>query len=139
MFFVTTTYGKTLAIDANDGTVLWRYTPPGYDRLAGSRQITTATPVADPNRNFIYAASPDGRIQKLAVADGHAVWSTAITTLPAREKIASSLNYDRGRVIAVTGGYIGERRRTRVTSRFWTPSAAASLTCGIRCAATVAL
>ena len=36
------------------------------------------------------------------------MWSTAITTLPEREKIASPLNYDRGRVIAVTGGYIGD-------------------------------
>jgi hypothetical protein len=108
VFFVTTTYGKTLAIDADDGTILWRYTPNAYGRWAGSRQITTATPVADPNREFIYAASPDGHIQKLAVADGHAVWSTAITILPQREKIASALNYDRGRVVAVTGGYIGD-------------------------------
>src|SRR5204862_3070808 len=37
-----------------------------------------------------------------------AAWSTAITKLPEREKIASSLNYFRGRVIAVTGGYIGD-------------------------------
>jgi len=108
VFFVTTTYGKTLAIDAADGTILWRYTPPGYAAMVGSRQITTATPVADPGRSFIYAASPDGHIQKLGVADGHVVWSTAITLLPTREKIASSLNYDRGRVIAVTGGYIGD-------------------------------
>jgi hypothetical protein len=107
-FFVTTTYGKTIAIDAGDGSVLWRYTPPGFSTWAGTRQITTATPVADPSRNFIYAASPDGHIQKLSVADGHAVWSTSITNLPTREKIASSLNYDRGRVIAVTGGYIGD-------------------------------
>ncbi len=108
VFFVTTTYGKTLAIDAGDGTILWRFTPSGYDSWAGSRQVTTATPVADPGREFIYAASPDGRIQKLAVADGHAVWSTAITKLPGREKIASSLNFFRGRVVAVTGGYIGD-------------------------------
>jgi outer membrane protein assembly factor BamB len=108
VFFVTTTYGKTLAIDADDGTILWRYTPNGYEKWDGSRQITTSTPVADPNQSFIYAASPDGHIQKIAVADGHAVWSTAITTLPAREKIASALNYDRGRVVAVTGGYIGD-------------------------------
>jgi outer membrane protein assembly factor BamB len=107
-FFVTTTYGRTIAIDAADGSILWRYTPPGFSAWAGTRQITTATPVADPGRNFIYAASPDGHIQKLAVADGHSVWSTSITNLPAREKIASSLNYDRGRVIAVTGGYIGD-------------------------------
>jgi outer membrane protein assembly factor BamB len=108
VFFVTTVYGKTLAIDAADGATLWAYTPPGYDTWAGSYRITNATPVADPDRNFIYAASPDGRIQKLAVADGHAVWRTAITRLPEREKIASSLNYFRGRVIATTGGYIGD-------------------------------
>ena len=108
VFFVTTTYGKTLAIDADTGSILWRFMPSGFDTWAGSRRITNSTPVADPNREFIYAASPDGHIQKLAIADGHAVWSTAITMLPEREKIASALNYDRGRVIAVTGGYIGD-------------------------------
>jgi outer membrane protein assembly factor BamB len=108
VFLVTTTYGKTLAVDANDGAILWRFTPSGYDSWAGSRRITNSTPVADPNREFIYAASPDGHVQKISVADGHAVWSTAITLLPEREKIASSLNYHRGRVVAVTGGYIGD-------------------------------
>ena len=108
VFFATTTYGKTLAIDADSGKILWRFTPSGYDTWAGSRRITNSTPVADPGRDFIYAASPDGHIQKLAVADGRAVWSTAITTLPEREKIASPLNYDRGRVVATTGGYIGD-------------------------------
>ncbi len=109
VFFVTTTYGKTLAVDANDGSVLWRYTPPAYVSLAGSHQITTATPVADPSRQFIYTASPDGHVRKLAVADGRAVWQTAVTRLPEREKIASALNFFDGRVIAVTGGYIGDR------------------------------
>jgi len=108
VFFVTTTYGKTLAIDARSGAILWEHTPPEYGSWAGSYRMTTATPVADPDRAHVYAASPDGRIQKLAVADGHVVWSTAITTLPRREKIASPLNYFRGRVIATTGGYIGD-------------------------------
>ena len=108
VFFVTTDYGKTIAIDANDGSILWRYTAPGYDRVVGSRQVTTATPVADPSRNFVYAATPDGRIQKLSVADGRAVWRTAVTMLPEREKLASSLNYYHGKVIATTGGYIGD-------------------------------
>jgi len=108
VFFVTTSYGKTLAIDAGDGAILWRFTPPGYAQWAGSSRITNATPVADPDRSAIYAASPDGHIQKLAVADGHSMWSTAITTLPSREKIASALNYSRGHVLAVTGGYIGD-------------------------------
>jgi outer membrane protein assembly factor BamB len=108
VFFVTTTYGKTEAIDAADGAVLWRFTPPGYASWAGSAQITTATPVADPDRTSIYAASPGGKIYKLAVADGSAAWSVSITMLPSREKIAASLNYANGRVIATTGGYYGD-------------------------------
>ncbi|HEX5498236.1 MAG TPA: PQQ-binding-like beta-propeller repeat protein, partial [Thermomicrobiales bacterium] len=88
--------------------MLWEHVPAGYDGWAGSRQITNSTPVADPARTFIYAASPAGQVEKLAVADGHAVWSTPITKLPSREKMDSPLSYFRGRVIAVTGGYIGD-------------------------------
>jgi outer membrane protein assembly factor BamB len=108
VFFVTTTYGKTEAINAANGNVLWRFTPPGYSSWAGTVQITTATPVADPGRQWVYAAAPNGRIYKLAVADGHAAWSLSITRLPSREKIAAALNYYNGRVIATTGGYIGD-------------------------------
>jgi hypothetical protein len=108
VFFLTTTYGKTLAVDAANGSVLWRYTPANYAAWAGSAQITNTTPVADPNRAFVYAAAPDGAIRKLAVADGSVIWSTAITLLPGVEKIASALNYFNGRVIATTGGYIGD-------------------------------
>ena len=108
VFLVTTTYGKTFAIDADNGHVLWRYVPPGYSSLAGTYRITNATPVADPSRTAIYVAGPDGRIRKLAVADGREQWSTAITLLPRREKIAPALNVSRGLVIATTGGYIGD-------------------------------
>ncbi|HVS86125.1 MAG TPA: PQQ-binding-like beta-propeller repeat protein, partial [Gaiellaceae bacterium] len=107
-FFVTTTYGITLAIDASSGAILWRWTPPRYSSWAGSSQITTASPVADPSRAFLYAASPDGKIQKLSVANGHVVWRRTITLLPAREKIAASLNEANGDVFATTGGYIGD-------------------------------
>ncbi len=107
--FVTTTYGKTLAIDADSGDVLWEYTPESYRELAGSRQITNSTPVADPSRRSIYAASPDGFIQKLAIDDGHVVWRTSITRLPQREKMDSPLKFFRGHVIAVTAGYIGDQ------------------------------
>jgi outer membrane protein assembly factor BamB len=106
--FVTTSYGRTMAIDAASGATLWQHTPAGYDSWAGSRQITNSTPVADPGRQFIYAASPGGQIEKLAVSDGHSIWSTAITRLPAREKIASPLTEFRGRIVAVTAGYIGD-------------------------------
>jgi hypothetical protein len=108
VFFVTTTYGKTIALDADSASALWEYTPPQYAAWAGSAQITTSTPAADPNRQYIYAAAPDGTVQKLAVSDGHPLWRTAITLLPQREKIASPLKIWAGKVIAVTGGYIGD-------------------------------
>jgi outer membrane protein assembly factor BamB len=106
--FVTTTYGKTIAVDANQGTILWEYTPAKYDSWQGSRQITNSTPVADPDRQNIYAAAPDGTVQKLAVSDGHVVWTTPITELPTREKMDSPLKVFRGHIIAVTGGYVGD-------------------------------
>ena len=108
VFFVTTTYGKTIAIDADSGTILWRYTPPGYDGWAGSYRITNATPVLDPGRQYLYAAAPDGKIRKLSVADGRELWSTAVTLLPTREKLPSPLNFFAGRVIVTTGGYVGD-------------------------------
>jgi outer membrane protein assembly factor BamB len=109
VIFVTTTYGKTLALDAPGGDVLWEYTPPSFQALAGTSQITNSTPVADPDRTFIYAASPDGFVQKLAVSDGQPVWRTSITKLPLREKMDSPLKFFDGRVIAVTAGYKGDR------------------------------
>ncbi|MGD0166443.1 MAG: PQQ-binding-like beta-propeller repeat protein [Gaiellaceae bacterium] len=108
-FFVTTTYGITLAINAANGSILWKWTPPGYSSWAGTYRITNATPVADPSRQWIYAASPDGRIQKLSVANGHAAWRVSITKLPQREKIPSALNYANGSVIATTNGYVGDQ------------------------------
>src|SRR5262249_56151690 len=70
VFVVTTSYGKTIAVDADTGSVLWRFTPPGYASWVGSYRITNSTPVADPGRRFLYSASPDGRIHKLAFAKG---------------------------------------------------------------------
>src|SRR6266516_4068769 len=69
-FFVTTSYGRTIAVDAASGSIIWRFTPSSYSSLAGTYRITNSTPVADSNRKFIYAASPDGRVHKLSVASG---------------------------------------------------------------------
>ena len=108
VFFLTTTYGKTIAISAANGKVLWEYTPANYSTWVGTAQITTSTPAADPDRQHIYAAAPDGTIQKLAIANGQVVWQTAITLLPSREKITSPIKVFNGNVIATTGGYIGD-------------------------------
>jgi outer membrane protein assembly factor BamB len=107
-FFVTTTYGITLAVDAASGRILWRFTPPTYSSYAGTAQITTMTPVADPGRAAIYAGAPDGVIRRLSVATGKVLWSTAITRDPTHEKLASALNYANGLVLAATDGYIGD-------------------------------
>jgi len=107
-FFVTTTYGKTEAIDASSGRILWRFTPSTYSHVAGSAQIANATPAAATDRTAIYTAAPDGRIRKLRVADGKVLWTTTITHDATHEKITSSLNVSRGLVIATTGGYIGD-------------------------------
>jgi PQQ-like domain len=108
VFFATTSYGITLAIDAGSGKILWRFTPPRYRSWAGSDRITNSTPVADPNRRFIYAGAPNGRVYKLAVSTGAVVWSVSITRLPSREKLGTALNYSHGLVLATTGGYLGD-------------------------------
>jgi len=109
---VTTTYGRTLAIDADSGRTLWQFNPPGLRGWLGSAQITTASPILDPSGRFIYAASPNGAIHKLSVADGAEVqagsWPVAITRDPTREKLAAALNIDGRWLIAATGGYFGD-------------------------------
>ena len=107
---VTTTYGRTIAIDAADGRTLWTFTPPGYNGWAGSAQITTATPIADPGGGFVYAASPNGLVHKLALANGSEAsgWPVSVTRDPTHEKLAAALNVDGPDVLVATGGYFGD-------------------------------
>ena len=109
---VTTTYGRTIAIDASTGKLLWTFTPPGYARWAGSAQITNASPIADPDRRFVYAASPNGLIHKLSLStgaeDSAGAWPVSVTHDATREKLGSALNIDGPDVIATTSGYIGD-------------------------------
>jgi PQQ-like domain len=128
---MTTTYGITLALDAASGSTVWRFTPPAYGHVAGGPQITTATPLY--SSGWVYAASPDGKIHKLAIADGHQAggrWPVSVTRDPAHEKLASSLNLTGSHLLVTTGGYIGDappyqgkvvsidRRSGRITSVF---------------------
>src|SRR5215471_8092504 len=39
VFVMTTTYGRTLAMDARSGKLLWTFTPPGIAHWAGTSQI----------------------------------------------------------------------------------------------------
>jgi hypothetical protein len=109
---LTTTYGRALALDADSGRILWVFTPPGYSRWAGSAQITTASPLADPDRTSVYATSPNGLIHKLSLADGReertGAWPVSITRDATHEKLTASLNIEGPYVIATTGGYFGD-------------------------------
>jgi len=109
---VTTTYGKTLAIDADSGRILWTFTPPGYSRWAGTAQITVATPLADPDGLFVYAAAPNGFIHKLSLADGSedtaGAWPARVTLEPVHEKLGAALNIDGPDVLVATSGYFGD-------------------------------
>ena len=123
VFFGTTNLGRTVAIDAAAAKVLWEFAPPNFDEALamvpqrgdpdgnpfnGAKQITNSTPVADANRQFIYAASADGKVNKISIADGKLVWSTAVTKLPKIEKMDSPLNFVNGKVIVPTAGYVGD-------------------------------
>jgi outer membrane protein assembly factor BamB len=105
---VTTTYGRTVAFDPATGRRLWQYAPKDIGHYQGSAQITTASPVADPGRHYIYAASPDGFIHKLALANGHQVWARRVTFSPVREKIGPALNTSGPYLLVATGGYNGD-------------------------------
>ncbi len=107
---VTTTYGKTLALDATSGRILWTFTPPGYSRWAGSAQITTTSPLLDPGGRFVYAASPNGLIHKLSLADGGEAggWPVSVTRDATHEKLAAALNVSGRYLLVATGGYFGD-------------------------------
>jgi hypothetical protein len=109
---VTTTYGKTIAIDADSGKILWTFTPPGYSGWAGSAQITVSSPLADPDGRYVYAASPNGLIHKLSLTDGaedrEGVWPVSVTRDPTHEKLGAALNIDGPDLVVATSGYIGD-------------------------------
>jgi hypothetical protein len=107
---VTTSYGRTIALDARTGAKLWEFVPPGIARWEGSLLITEATPAADPDRRWVYAVSPDGFVHKLSLAAGTEAtdggWPVRVTLDPAHEKVGSAINVAGPYVIVTTGGHI---------------------------------
>jgi outer membrane protein assembly factor BamB len=109
---LTTSYGRTVAIDAQTGARLWTFTPADLGSYRGSAQFTTASPTADPDRRYVYASTPDGEIHKLVLATGREVtrghWPARMTLDPTHEKLASPPSIDGSHLIVVTDGYIGD-------------------------------
>jgi hypothetical protein len=109
---MTTTYGKTVAVDAASGAVRWRYVPAGLAGWEGTYQVTTATPAVDRAAGVVYAATPDGRVHRLSLATGAEQltggWPVLTTRDAGHEKLTSSFNLSGPYLIVTTGGYIGD-------------------------------
>ncbi len=108
LLIVTTTRGRTVALDARRGDILWQIPPPP------GPQWTTSSPAVDPDRRFVYTYALDGYVHKYAVTDGTEVqgggWPQLITRKPNVEKGSSALTIavtrDGSRYLyATTAGY----------------------------------
>jgi len=105
VLYVTTRDGRILALDAATGAHIWGHQPTGP-------KITHSSPVADPNRQYIYAYGLDGYVHKYnaitgAESIGHG-WPVQVTLMRETEKEGSALNIANGRLYVTTGGYIGD-------------------------------
>lgn len=111
-FVVDTAYGRTIAVDAESGKILWTFVPDGIESWEGTSQITQSTPVDDPETPYLYSYSPDGRVHKLEDATGREVrsdgWPATVTKDPSHEKSAPALNLAHELVLLATGGYFGD-------------------------------
>jgi outer membrane protein assembly factor BamB len=109
---VTTSYGKVAAIDARTGTLDWTFVPDRIECWEGTSQITQSSPAADPEGRYVYSYSPDGKLHKLSIGDGHEVrsegWPAVLTRDPVHEKVAPALNLVEDLVLVATGGYVGD-------------------------------
>lgn len=112
LIILTTTYGRTVALDAGTGRRMWEFVPGDIGAYQGSSQITNTSPAADPGRRYVFAASPDGLIRKLNVSTGRQVrsghWPVRVTFDATHEKLASALNLSGRELIVTTGGYFGD-------------------------------
>lgn len=88
LLFVTTPNGVA-AIDAASGATLWTQSTGQFEYSIGT------APAVDPGRQFVYGPGSDGRVHKLAVADGSevkdGVWPVVSSLKPAIEKSSSPL------------------------------------------------
>jgi len=105
---VTTSYGKAIAIDPSSGAKLWEFVPRGVNSDPGNPQVTTSTPVIDPDASAVYSASPNGVVYKLSIASGREIWSRRVTLDPVHEKLASALTISGNYLVVATSGYDGD-------------------------------
>jgi hypothetical protein len=107
LLFVNSTNGKLIAIDADDGSLVWSQST--------SSGTTQSSPAIDPDRAFVYSYG-NGNVHKYAIGDGTEIttdgWPQVATLKPNVEKGASALaiapSASATYLYAVTDGYIGD-------------------------------
>src|SRR5947207_1573040 len=87
---VSTMSGRVMAINAENGTIIW-----SVDGPVGPRW-TTSSPAIDPNRKYVSAYGLDGYVHRYAIGDGSEVnrdgWPELITLKGDVEKCSSALS-----------------------------------------------
>ncbi len=90
LLIVTTTQGRTVAIDSLDGRTVWQTEPPTGPRW------TSSSPAVDPGREFVFSYGLDGYVHKYSIADGNEVigagWPELVTRKGDVEKGSSALS-----------------------------------------------
>lgn len=111
LLFLTTSHGSTLALNAQNGAIVWRKDTSGPQIGNQSCQIC-ATPAADPSRQWVYAAGNDGAVHKYAAVTGQEEttppWPVPVTLLNGFEKRSSALNVANGYLYVAMSGYFGD-------------------------------
>jgi hypothetical protein len=105
---VSTSYGRTIAFDPGTGARLWEFVPGSVNSTPGNYQVSTSSPVADPDRRFVYATAPNGVVYKLSLTSGQVIWARSVSFDPRHEKMDSALNVSGPYVVVTTGGYYGD-------------------------------
>ncbi len=119
LLFVTTRDGRIIALDAQNGAVIWNHpNGPGACTInnGGSACYTTSSPAIDPNRLYVYSYGLDGNVHKYQVGDGIEIltggWPELTTLKGFDEKGSSALSIATAAGVkylyVVHGGYPGD-------------------------------
>jgi hypothetical protein len=120
LVFVTTKNGDIEAVTASTGAIVWSKSfGPGSCKINNGSQTcyTTSSPAVDPSHQFVYSYGLDGKVHKLAVADGTETttggWPEVVTLKAFDEKGSSALSTATGKdgnnyLYVVTSGYPGD-------------------------------
>ncbi len=121
LVFVTTKDGHIIALNAENGKMIWshQYGTGNYRINNGYKKTyTTSSPAIDPNRKFVYSYGLDGYVHKYQVINGEEIkgggWPELCTLKPFNEKGSSALAIATAKngisyLFVANGGYLGDR------------------------------